>query len=85
MYAIYAYIDPSNHPNVGIYGIHGVSGKGTCTRLKFGCHFFVADLLDMADWSPLQLYYNHLIPCGTASSVVPRRSKQPLVPQNLRN
>ena len=26
MYAIYAYIDPSNHPNVGIYGIHGVSG-----------------------------------------------------------
>ena len=20
------YIDPSNHPNVGIYGIHGVSG-----------------------------------------------------------
>ena len=28
MYAIYAYIDPSNHPNVGIYGIHGVSGIG---------------------------------------------------------
>ena len=27
MYAIYAYIDPSNHPNVGIYGIHGVYGK----------------------------------------------------------
>ena len=26
MYAIYAYIDPQNHPNVGIYGIHGVSG-----------------------------------------------------------
>ena len=26
MYAIYAYIDPSNHPNVGIYGIHGVFG-----------------------------------------------------------
>ena len=26
MYAIYAYIDPSNHPNVGIYGIHGASG-----------------------------------------------------------
>ena len=26
MYAIYVYIDPSNHPNVGIYGIHGVSG-----------------------------------------------------------
>ena len=26
MYAIYAYIDPSNHPNVGIYGIHGVYG-----------------------------------------------------------
>ena len=26
MYAIYTYIDPSNHPNVGIYGIHGVSG-----------------------------------------------------------
>ena len=24
--AIYAYVDPSNHPNVGIYGIHGVSG-----------------------------------------------------------
>ena len=28
MYAIYAYIDPPNHPNVGIYGIHGVSGFG---------------------------------------------------------
>ena len=26
MYAIYAYIDPQNHPNVGIHGIHGVSG-----------------------------------------------------------
>ena len=26
MYAIYAYIDPSNHPNVGKYDIHGVSG-----------------------------------------------------------
>ena len=24
--AIYAYIDPQNHLNVGIYGIHGVSG-----------------------------------------------------------
>ena len=27
MYGIYAYIDPPNHPNVGIYGIHGVSGN----------------------------------------------------------
>ena len=26
MYGIYAYIDPSNHPNVDIYGIHGASG-----------------------------------------------------------
>ena len=26
MYGIYAYIDPQNHPNVGIYTIHGVSG-----------------------------------------------------------
>ena len=26
MYAIYAYIDPQNHPNVGKYTIHGVSG-----------------------------------------------------------
>ena len=32
MYAIYAYIDPSNHSNVGIYGIHGVSG--TVTRIR---------------------------------------------------
>ena len=24
MYAIYAYIDRPNHPNVSIYGIHGV-------------------------------------------------------------
>ena len=24
--AIYAYIDPQNHPNVGKYTIHGVSG-----------------------------------------------------------
>ena len=31
MYAIYAYIDPSNHPNVGIYGIHGVFGKDSTT------------------------------------------------------
>ena len=28
MYGIYAYIDPQNHPNVGIYGMHGVSGSG---------------------------------------------------------
>ena len=27
MYAICAYIDPANHPDVGIYGIHGVSGN----------------------------------------------------------
>ena len=27
MYAINAYIDPENHPNVGIYGIHGVYGS----------------------------------------------------------
>ena len=26
MYPIYAYIDPPNHPNVDIYGIHGVFG-----------------------------------------------------------
>ena len=26
MYAVYAYIDPPNHPNVGKYGIHGVPG-----------------------------------------------------------
>ena len=26
MYAIYAYIDPGNHPSVGIYAIHGVFG-----------------------------------------------------------
>ena len=26
MFVIYAYIDPSNHPNVGKYAIHGVSG-----------------------------------------------------------
>ena len=26
MYAVYAYIDPSNHPSVGIYGIHGLHG-----------------------------------------------------------
>ena len=29
MYAIYAYIDPPNHPNVGKYAIHGVSGNGS--------------------------------------------------------
>ena len=28
MYAIYAYIDPPNHANVGTYGIHGVPGIG---------------------------------------------------------
>ena len=34
MYAIYAHIDPPNHPNVGKYGIHGVSGNcfsGMCS------------------------------------------------------
>ena len=25
-HSIYAYIDPQNHPNVGKYAIHGVSG-----------------------------------------------------------
>ena len=30
---MYAYIDPSNHPNVGIYGIHGVSGYCVCVHL----------------------------------------------------
>ena len=43
MYAIYAYIDPPNHPNVGIYGIHGASGycldsfgvKGSNVRFFF--------------------------------------------------
>ena len=29
MSVIYAYIDPSNHPNVGKYAIHGVSGTGS--------------------------------------------------------
>ena len=37
MYAIYTYIDPSNHPNVGICGIHGVSGNNMGT---FGRSFF---------------------------------------------
>ena len=32
MYAIYAYIDPQNHPNVSIYGIHGVSGYNFWVR-----------------------------------------------------
>ena len=34
MSVIYAYIDPSNHPNVGKYAIHGVSGTVTVTS----CH-----------------------------------------------
>ena len=33
MYAIYAYIDPQNHPNVGVYGIHGVSGICQCHQV----------------------------------------------------
>ena len=33
-YIIYIYIDASNHPNVGIYGIHGVSGCGLTFRFK---------------------------------------------------
>ena len=36
MYGIYAYINPPNHPNVGIYGIHGASGftqsKSVCVQ-----------------------------------------------------
>ena len=41
MYGIYAYIDPPNHPNVGIYGIHGASGNDQCLhwleeRILFG-------------------------------------------------
>ena len=35
--AIYTYIDPANHPNVGIYVILGVSGKGICLRELTGC------------------------------------------------
>ena len=31
--AIYAYIDPSNHPNVGKYTIHGVSEYYTVLAL----------------------------------------------------
>ena len=34
-----AYIDPQNHPNVGIFGIHGVSGIYQTTGL-----FYFADL-----------------------------------------
>ena len=34
MFVIYAYIDPSNHPSVGIHGIHGVSGSGLLLTLK---------------------------------------------------
>ena len=41
MYAIYAYIDPQNHPNVGKYTIHGVSGTGwTVTRFAPSFVFF---------------------------------------------
>ena len=36
MSAIQAYIDPQNHPNVGIYGIHGVSGLHQLT-IPFIC------------------------------------------------
>ena len=32
MYGIHAYIDPPNHPNVGIYGIRGVFGIDDITR-----------------------------------------------------
>ena len=32
--AIYANIDPPNHPNVGIYGIHGVSGYDVVVALQ---------------------------------------------------
>ena len=36
MYATYADIDPQNHPNVGMYGIHGVSGAWKCSSDLFG-------------------------------------------------
>ena len=34
MYAIYAYIDPPNHPNVGIYSIHGAPGIGNEQQIQ---------------------------------------------------
>ena len=40
MYAIYAYIDPLNHPNVSIYGIHGVFGISTIDQCKASMHAF---------------------------------------------
>ena len=36
MYAICAYIDPPNHPNVGKYTIHGVSGYHILSPLNPG-------------------------------------------------
>ena len=33
MYGLYAYIDPPNHHNVGIYGIHGAFGLCLGSRM----------------------------------------------------
>ena len=55
---IYAYIDPPNHPNVGIYGIHGVSGmdirRCRIEFLGFRKHLRVSAHLRIAasEWIP---------------------------------
>ena len=59
MYAIYAYIDPSNHPNVGIYTIHGASGIGSSLALSKRCFSCFPSRLVML---PLTLHIPSLKP-----------------------
>ena len=46
MSVIYAYIDPSNYPNVGKYAIHGVSGDHVTVDLQSPTVMEKSHLLD---------------------------------------
>ena len=76
MYGIYAYIDPPNHPNVGIYGIHGASGYyhisyGSIAGHRFGGHgapsrglVIMSLVLKRACWSQAGCFIWRPIPCA---------------------
>ena len=51
MYAIYTYIDPQNHPNVGKYAKHGVSGR-YC--IIYDPHLFQASHMFLLNRHPSQ-------------------------------
>ena len=62
MYAIYAYIDPPNHPNVGKYAIHGVSGSNNHYNIRFPVDIFHPDphTILLGQHSPLKHHLGDL-------------------------